>query len=58
VLVAKLAFESVYAIGQSASAHSTFGAIYEGKLNEARITDALENPHVVLKVNNLDVVRY
>ena len=57
VLVAKLAFESVYAIGQSASAHSTFGSIYEGKLNEARITDSLENPRVVLKVNTLNVVR-
>lgn len=58
VLVAKLAFESVYPIGQSASAHSSFGAIYEGKLNEARTTDALENPHVVLKVDNLSIVRY
>jgi len=58
LLVAKLAFESIYAIGQSSSAHSTFGAIYEGKLNEARITDALENPHVVLRTESLKIVRY
>ena len=57
VLVAKLCVESIYAIGQSASAHSTFGQVYEGKLNEARTTDALENPHVVLKTNQLNVVR-
>ncbi len=58
VLVAKLAFESVYAIGQSANAHSTFGAIFEGKLNEARTTDALENPHVVLRTDTLVKARY
>jgi len=57
-LVAKLSFESIYAIGQSASAHQSFGAIYEAKLNEARTTDALENPHVVLRTDALIQARY
>jgi hypothetical protein len=57
-LIAKLSFESVYAIGQSATALSNFGSIYEGKVNEARTVDALENPHVVLRTDTLRVVRH
>jgi hypothetical protein len=57
-LVAKLSFESVYALGQSNTAMSNFGQVYEGKLSEARITDALENPHVVSRTASLDRVRW
>lgn len=56
-LIGKICAENVFAIGQSNTALSNFAAMYEAKLNEAKTTDALENPHVVFRTDSLRVVR-
>jgi len=57
-LVAKIAFEISYTINASNTQQSQLGAIYEAKLQEARTTDATENPHVVIRTDGLTKVRY
>ena len=56
--VAKLASEASYAIQASNTNQDALLGIYQMKLDEARTTDNLEQPHTIFRISRLQNVRY
>ena len=57
-LVSKLSAEFSYTLHGSPSTSQQFLQLAAFKLDEARITDALENPHTTLRIDTLERVRH